>query len=81
MLLGGLIITTNIAPKLLILEMQLLFGIDDLHPSFTNIPQFMEEPDQMVPPGVAMEISVDALAAGAAIFGDDFLSGFDFLQS
>ncbi|CAK8567745.1 unnamed protein product [Lathyrus sativus] len=53
----------------------------DLPPSFTDIPQSMEEPGQTVPPGVVLEISAEALAAGAAIFGDDFLSGFDVLQS
>ncbi|CAI8598673.1 unnamed protein product [Vicia faba] len=54
---------------------------DGLHTSFTDIPQFMEEPGQTVPPGAVLEISAEALAAGAAIFGDDFLSGFDVLQS
>lgn len=54
---------------------------DGLPPSFTDIPQSMEESCQMVPPGVVMKISAEALAAGAAIFGDDFLSGFDVLQS
>lgn len=54
---------------------------DGLHPSFTGIPQFTEEPCQTEPPGVVLEISAEALAAGAAIFGDDFLSGFDVLQS
>ncbi|XP_058753152.1 uncharacterized protein LOC131626334 [Vicia villosa] len=54
---------------------------DGLHPSFTDIPQSMEEPGQTVPPGVVLEISAEALAAGAAIFGDDFLSGFDVMQS
>jgi hypothetical protein len=56
---------------------------DGLPPSFTDIPPSRDELDQRGPPDqdVVLEISAEALAAGAVIFGDDFLSGFDVLQS
>lgn len=51
---------------------------DGLPPTFTDIPPPRTAPGQRVPPpGVALELSAGALAAGAVIFGDDFLSGFD----
>ncbi|CAJ2641762.1 unnamed protein product [Trifolium pratense] len=56
---------------------------DGLPPSFTDISPSRDELGQRMPPGpdVVLEISAEALAAGAVIFGDDFLSGFDVLQS
>ncbi|KAJ1387505.1 C2 domain [Sesbania bispinosa] len=50
---------------------------DGLPPSYTDMPPSRAAPGQRVPPGVPMEIGAGALAAGALIFGDDFLSGFD----
>jgi hypothetical protein len=54
-----------------------------LPPSFIDILPSRDELDERVPPDpdVVLEISAEALAAGAVIFGDDFLSGFDVLQS
>ncbi|XP_073224655.1 uncharacterized protein [Cicer arietinum] len=54
---------------------------DGLPPSFTDIPPSREEHGQKVPPGVALEITAEALAAGTVIFGDDFLPGFDVIPS
>lgn len=50
---------------------------DDLFQSFTDVPSSREALSQRVPPDVVQEISAEALAAGAVIFGEDFLSGFD----
>ncbi|XP_061356636.1 uncharacterized protein LOC133301063 [Gastrolobium bilobum] len=53
---------------------------DGLPPSYTymrNMPPSRAVSAQRVSPGVAMGIGAGALAAGAVIFGDDFMSGFD----
>ncbi|XP_057458590.1 uncharacterized protein LOC130749275 isoform X1 [Lotus japonicus] len=51
---------------------------DFLPPSFPDMPlSSRAAPSQRVPPGVALGIGSGALAAGAVIFGDDFLLGYD----
>ncbi|XP_076891353.1 uncharacterized protein LOC143542706 [Bidens hawaiensis] len=47
-------------------------SIGNLPPSYINMP-----PVSGARPGFAMGLGAGALAAGAAIFGDDFISGFD----
>lgn len=50
---------------------------DDLPPCFTDMPPLRAAPRQRGPPGFTMGLGAGALAAGAVIFGDDFMSGFD----
>ncbi|RDX65093.1 Serotonin N-acetyltransferase 1, chloroplastic, partial [Mucuna pruriens] len=50
---------------------------DGLSPSYTDMSTSRAAPGQRVPAGVAMGLGAGALAAGAIIFGDDFMSGFD----
>ncbi|KAL2339506.1 hypothetical protein Fmac_007446 [Flemingia macrophylla] len=50
---------------------------DGLPSSYVDMPTSREAPCQRVPLGVAMGLGAGALAAGAVIFGDDFMSGFD----
>ncbi|KAG5036006.1 hypothetical protein GLYMA_04G224600v4 [Glycine max] len=50
---------------------------DGLSPSYTEMSTSRAAPGQRVPAGVAMGLGAGALAAGAIIFGDDFMSGFD----
>lgn len=45
---------------------------------YINMPSSVAAPGQRGPrPGFAMGVGAGALAAGAVIFGDDFMSGFD----
>ncbi|XP_020229121.1 uncharacterized protein LOC109810143 [Cajanus cajan] len=50
---------------------------DGLPSSYIDMSTSREAPGQRVPLGVAMGLGAGALAAGAVIFGDDFMSGFD----
>ncbi|TKY73971.1 hypothetical protein E2542_SST02730 [Spatholobus suberectus] len=50
---------------------------DGLPPSYTDMSTSRAAPAQRVPLGIAMGLGAGALAAGAVIFGDDFMSGFD----
>ncbi|KAH6830879.1 hypothetical protein C2S53_005803 [Perilla frutescens var. hirtella] len=45
--------------------------------SYINMPSAVAPPARGVGPGFGMGIGAGALAAGAVIFGDDFMSGFD----
>ncbi|KAL3521342.1 hypothetical protein ACH5RR_019491 [Cinchona calisaya] len=51
---------------------------DDLQPSYINVPSSGPAPGRGRGPGIGMGLGAGALAAGAVIFGDDFMSGFDF---
>ena len=54
---------------------------DFLPPSYTDMPPpRAAAPSQRGPPMFAMGLGAEALAAGALIFGDDFMSGFDVRQ-
>ncbi|CAJ1974523.1 unnamed protein product [Sphenostylis stenocarpa] len=53
-------------------------GNDGLSPSYRSTTR--AAPGQRVPAGVVMGLGAGALAAGAVIFGDDFMSGFDVPQ-
>ena len=48
-----------------------------LSPSYTDMSTTRVAPGQRVSAGGAMGLGAGALAAGAVIFGDDFMSGFD----
>ncbi|XP_071686261.1 uncharacterized protein [Rutidosis leptorrhynchoides] len=50
-------------------------SIDNFRPNYINMPG--TRPEARAGPGFAMGLGAGALAAGAAIFGDDFVSGFD----
>ena len=50
---------------------------DGLSPSYREMSTSRAALGQRVPAGVAMGLGAGALAAGAVIFGDDFMSGFD----
>lgn len=51
---------------------------DGLAPSYFNMPSSSgTAPRQRGPPGLAMGVGAGALAAGAVMFGDNFMSGFD----
>ena len=52
---------------------------DGLTPSYFNMPSSSSgtAPRQRGPPGFAMGAGAGALAAGAVMFGDNFMSGFD----
>ncbi|CAA2971410.1 Hypothetical predicted protein [Olea europaea subsp. europaea] len=51
----------------------------NLPPSYVNMPSSTRPPGTgRGGPGFAMGVGAGALAAGAMIFGDDFMSGFDF---
>lgn len=51
---------------------------DGLTPSYFNMPSSSgTAPRQRGPPGFAMGAGAGALAAGAVMFGDNFMSGFD----
>ncbi|KAI3815927.1 hypothetical protein L1987_15611 [Smallanthus sonchifolius] len=53
-------------------------SINNLPPSYINMPPLSgPRPGPGARPGFAMGLGAGALAAGAAIFGDDFISGFD----
>lgn len=47
-------------------------------PSYINMPSSGAAPGRNGVPGFGMGLGAGALAAGAVIFGDDFLSGYDF---
>ncbi|XP_071929804.1 uncharacterized protein [Coffea arabica] len=53
---------------------------DDLRPSYMNMPSSGPAPGRSSSrgPGIGVGLGAGALAAGAVIFGDDFMSGFDF---
>ncbi|XP_059627852.1 protein SRC2 homolog [Cornus florida] len=51
---------------------------DHLQPSYINMPSSGPAPGRGGGPGFGMGVGAGALAAGAVIFGDDFMSGFDF---
>lgn len=50
---------------------------DGLSPSYTDMSTARAVPGKRVNAGGAMGLGAGALAAGAVIFGDDFMSGFD----
>ncbi|KAI4306986.1 hypothetical protein L6164_030220 [Bauhinia variegata] len=50
---------------------------DQLQPNYINMPSSQAAPGRRGPPNFAMGAGAGALAAGAVIFGDDFMSGFD----
>ncbi|XP_023770980.1 uncharacterized protein LOC111919645 [Lactuca sativa] len=53
-------------------------SIDNLPASYINMPSSSgARPGPRVGPGFGMGLGAGALAAGAVIFGDDFVSGFD----
>lgn len=52
-------------------------GHDGFFPSHTDMSTSRAVPGQRVPARVAMGLGAGALAAGAVIFGDDFMAGFD----
>ncbi|XP_059625313.1 uncharacterized protein LOC132268489 [Cornus florida] len=55
-----------------------LLRTDHLQPSYINMPSSGAAPGRGNGPGFGMGVDAGALAAGAVIFGDDFMSGFDF---
>ncbi|OMO89950.1 C2 calcium-dependent membrane targeting [Corchorus olitorius] len=50
---------------------------DNLSENYFNMPSSSAAPGRGPRPGFAMGLGAGALAAGAVIFGDDFMSGFD----
>lgn len=50
---------------------------DNTPPSYLNMPQTGTSAARNARPGFGMGVGAGALAAGAMIFGDDFMSGFD----
>ncbi|KAL3524088.1 hypothetical protein ACH5RR_016922 [Cinchona calisaya] len=50
---------------------------DNLQPNYTNMPSSGPRPGHGRGAGIGMGLGAGALAAGAVIFGDDFMSGFD----
>lgn len=54
---------------------------DNLQPSYINMPSSRPAAGRGGGPGVGMGLGAGALAAGAVIFGDDFMAGFDFPRS
>ncbi|XP_059300689.1 uncharacterized protein LOC132052953 [Lycium ferocissimum] len=50
---------------------------DNTPPSYFNMPQTGTAAARNARPGFGMGVGAGALAAGAMIFGDDFMSGFD----
>lgn len=51
---------------------------DHLHQNYINMPPSGASGGRGAGPGFGMGLGAGALAAGAVIFGDDFMSGFDF---
>ncbi|KAA8539723.1 hypothetical protein F0562_026415 [Nyssa sinensis] len=51
---------------------------DNLPPSYINMPSSGAAPGRGGGPGFGMGVGAGALAAGAVMFGDDFMSGFGF---
>ncbi|KAK9283965.1 hypothetical protein L1049_012223 [Liquidambar formosana] len=51
---------------------------DRLSETYVNMPSSGAAPGRSTGPGFGMGVGAGALAAGAVIFGDDFMSGFDF---
>lgn len=50
---------------------------DNLPPSYINMPSSGAAPGHNSRPGLGLGLGAGALAAGAVIFGDDFMSGYD----
>lgn len=50
---------------------------NNMPPSYLNMPQTGTSAARNARPGFGMGVGAGALAAGAMIFGDDFMSGFD----
>lgn len=50
---------------------------DNMPPSYLNMPQTGTSAAGNARPGFGMGVGAGAIAAGAMIFGDDFMSGFD----
>ncbi|KAI5670343.1 hypothetical protein M9H77_10707 [Catharanthus roseus] len=58
----------------------LMPSTDNLPSSYINMPSSGPAPRPGVVPGFGMGVGAGALAAGAMIFGDDFMSGFNVPQ-